>query len=377
MTEPMIFECRRCIMNSIADKDIVIDNEGICNHCRRYDALLPYRMVTGAEGEAALARIVDAIRKRGKGREYDCLIGVSGGVDSTYVAYLTKKLGLRPLAVHLDNGWNSELAVKNIELTMQRLSIDLHTEVLDWDEFRNLQLSFLKASTTDMDIPTDHAIQATLWRQARKHDIRYIISGMNFATESTVVKAWAYGHWDWPYIKDVHRRFGSRELRTYPHYTYSYLVYANFIRRMRSISILNYTEYDKAIVMDLLKKELNWKYYGGKHYESVYTRFIQGYILPKKFGVDKRYGHLSDLVRSGKLTKEDALQEMANPAYPEEMFAKDYMFFLKKFGMTEEQFQRIMNEPVKTYRDYRNTEWVGRILREGIALARKFGLYPR
>ncbi len=370
-------ECRRCIMNSAADPDIEIDSEGICNHCRRYEDLLPIRVIKGAEGEAALARIVEAIKARGRGREYDCLIGVSGGVDSTYVAYLTKKLGLRPLAVHLDNGWNSELAVKNIERTMESLEIDLYTEVLDWEEFRDLQLSFLKASTTDMEIPTDHAILAVLWRQAAKHDIKYIISGMNFATESTFVKSWVYGHWDWPYIKDVQRRFSKRKLKTFPHFSYPYLFYIHVLRAIRSVSILNYVDYDKPAVMKILEEELGWQYYGGKHYESVYTRFMQGYILPEKFGVDKRYGHLSDVVRSGKMTREEALEEIGKPAYPPELFAKDYAFVLKKFGMSDNQFKSIMGEAVKSYRDYKNTEWMARVLREGITLARRIGLYPR
>lgn len=364
-------------MNSVADRDLDVDDQGLCNHCRRYDELLPIRVLTGADGEAALSGLVATMKAHGEGRDYDCVIGVSGGVDSTYVAYLTKKLGLRPLAVHLDNGWNSELAVKNIERTMERLGIDLHTEVLDWDEFRDLQLSFLKASTTDMEIPTDHAILAVLWRQAAKHKIKYIISGMNFATESTFVQSWVYGHWDWPYIKDVQRRFSGRKLKSFPHFTYPYLFYIHGLRAIRSVSVLNYMDYDKPAVMKILEEELGWQYYGGKHYESVYTRFMQGYILPQKFGVDKRYGHLSDVVRSGKMTREEALAEIAEPAYPAELFQKDYAFVLKKFGMTDAKFQALMNEPVKTYADYRNTEWVARVLRSAITFARKIGLYPR
>ena len=370
-------ECRRCIMNSQADPDIEIDGDGICNHCRRYDTLLPVRVLKGEAGRQALDSIVAAIKERGKSHEYDCLIGVSGGVDSTYVAYLTKQYGLRPLAIHLDNGWNSELAVKNIERVMRTLEIDLHTEVLDWDEFRELQLSFLKSSTTDMEIPTDHAILAVLWKQAIKHNIKYIISGMNFATESTFVQSWVYGHWDWPYVKAVQKQFSGRKLRTYPHFTYPYLFYVHVMRAVRSVSILNYVDYEKPKAMEVLQKELGWQYYGGKHYESVYTRFMQGYILPKKFGVDKRYGHLSDLIRAGQMTREEALSELASPPYPAELFTKDYAFVLKKFGMTDEQFQEIMQAPVKTFRDYPNTERMARTLRSAITNARRMGLYPR
>ncbi len=369
-------ECRRCIMSTVADRDIEFDENGVCNHCQRYDALVSTRVIPGHEGQVALAKIVEKIKRHGKGNEYDCLIGVSGGVDSTYVAYLTKSLGLKPLAVHVDNGWNSELAVKNIERTMHNLGIDLHTEVLDWTEFRDLQLSFLKASTSDMDIPADHAIQATLWQQALKHNIRYIISGMNFATESTAVRSWAYGHWDWAYIKGIQDKFGTKKLKTFPHYTYFYLLYANFIRKVRSISILNYMDYDKDSVMTLIQEKFGWKYYGGKHYESIFTRFIQGYILPVKFGVDKRYGHLSDLVRHGTLTREQALEKISEPPYPEDVFSRDRTFFIKKFNMTEADFQEIMNAPVKSYKDYRNTEWVEKILRRGLFIARKLRVYP-
>lgn len=364
-------------MSSKADPDIRIDGEGICNHCRRYDELLPKRVLGGEAGRIALEKLVEAIKAKGRGRDYDCLIGISGGVDSTYVAYLTKKYGLRPLAVHLDNGWNSELAVKNIELTLSKLGIDLYTEVLDWDEFRDLQMSFLRASTPDMEIPTDHAILAVLWKQALKHDIKYIISGMNFATESTFVTSWAYGHWDWRYIRGLQKEFSGRPLKTFPHYTLFDLFYTHVLRGVRSVSILNYVDYDKEAAMKVLCEDLGWRYYGGKHYESVYTRFIQGYILPKKFGVDKRYGHFSDVIRSGQMTRGRALDEIEKPPYPEDLFASDYKFVLKKLGLSNEEFEDIMSAPRRTYRDYDHAEILMRGLRKAIALARNVGLYPR
>ena len=373
----IIQECRRCIMSSAADPDIVFDQEGICNHCRRYDELLPQRVLSGAEGRAALGRIVEAIKSHGSGKEYDCLIGISGGVDSTYVAYLTKQLGLRPLAVHVDNGWNSELAVKNIELALRKLGIDLYTEVLDWDEFRDLQLSFLRASTTDMEIPTDHAILAVLWKQALAHNIKYIISGMNFATESTFVQSWAYGHWDWRYIKGLQKRFGHRPLKTFPHFTMLDLFYVHVVRGVRSVSILNYVDYDKTKVMETLSDELGWRYYGGKHYESVYTRFVQGYILPRKFKVDKRYGHLSDMIRAKQITREQALSEIAKSPYPDDLLAKDYSFVLKKLGISDNELQEIMSAPVRSFADYDNSHRMMAALRRAISFARNAGLYPR
>jgi len=363
-------------MSVAADPKISFDVNGVCNHCQRYDELFPLRVLSGQAGRDALERLIDTIKKCGANQEYDCLIGISGGVDSTYVAWLVKQLGLRPLAVHVDNGWNSELSVKNIELTLRKLNIDLYTEVLDWEEFRDLQLSFLKASTPDLEIPTDHALIAVLWQQARKHGIKHIISGMNFVTESTFVQDWAYGHWDWRYIRGIQKKFGTVPLRSFPHYTIADLMWWN-LRGIRSISILNYVDYHKPKAMELLKQELGWQYYGGKHYESIYTRFIQGYILPEKFGIDKRYGHFSDLIRSGQITRDDALLEMKKPAYPEDIFSQDYAFVLKKFGLSDDEFQEFMRQPPRTFRDYANAHGVMNGVRKGIGLLRKMGLYPK
>lgn len=208
---------------------------------------------------------------------------MSGGTDSTYVAFLVKQYGLRPLAVHLDNGWDSEMAVRNIQGCIADLGIDLETHVIDWEEFRDLQLSFLRGSTPDGEVPSDHAIQALMWRSAADYGVRTIVSGMNFTTESTTVPPhWAYGHSDWRYISDVHSKFGSVRLKRSPHYNLQYLMYVNAVKRVRSLSILNYMEYDKHSVQALLKEEVGWQDYGGKHHESIYTRFFQGYVLPVK-----------------------------------------------------------------------------------------------
>lgn len=370
--------CTRCIMDTVVDKDIVFDSQGLCHHCARYDRLLSTRVIRGEAGKAALAKLVERIKRDGEGKEYDCIMGVSGGVDSTYVAYLVKQLGLRPLAIHLDNGWNSELAVKNIERVLRKLDIDLYTRVLDWEEFRDLQVSFLKASTPDGEIPTDHAIVATLWGEASRRGIRYIISGMNFATESVSVPAWSYGHSDWRFIKDVHRRFGTVKLRSFPHFTLAYLlIWVNLVRRIRTVSILNYVDYHKESAMQLLQSELGWEYYGGKHHESLYTRFYQGHVLPRKFGVDKRYGHLSDLVKSGQLTREQALEEVRKPPYSEELQQQDVAYVCKKLGLSAEQWDEIMRAPVRSFRDYRNAFGIVESLRHSVNWLRGRGLYPR
>ena len=342
-------------MNNVVDPRVEFDHEGLCNHCRRYDELVDSRTFRGAKGQRELKALVEQIKRRGKGREYDCIVGVSGGVDSTYTAYLVKELGLRPLAVHFDNGWDSELAVKNIERVLRRLDIDLFTYVVDWDEFRELQLAFLRASTPDGEIPTDHAINALLWHQAVEKGVKYIISGMNFATESVSVPHWSYGHSDWRYIKDVHRHFGTRPLKTFPHFSFWNLFWINVVRGVRIVSILNYVDYNKAEAMDLLQNKLGWIYYGGKHYESIYTRFYQAFVLPKKFGIDKRWAHLSDLINSGQLTREEALEEVVEPVAPEDMLEQDRKYVIKKLGLTEDEFEAMMQLPPRSFADYRNS----------------------
>jgi N-acetyl sugar amidotransferase len=369
--------CTRCIMDTVADRSITFDNSGLCRHCQRYDRLVSMRHLQGDVGKKALQTIVESIKKSGRGREYDCIIGVSGGVDSTYVAWLVKQYGLRPLAVHFDNGWNSELATKNIERVLRNMGIDLDTHVVDWEEFRDLQLSFLRCSTPDGEIPTDHAISALLWKEAVSRGIKYIISGMNFTTESINVPEWSYGHSDWRYIKDVHRRYGTVKLKTFPHFSLAYLFYANVLRGVRIVSILNYIDYDKKKAMDLLCNELGWRDYGGKHHESIYTRFYQGYILPRKFGVDKRYGHLSDLINAGQINRAQAQSEMERPPYAEDLQQQDLAYVLKKFRLSLQQFDQIMHAPVKSFRDYRNLYGPVQALRNTVNRLRKHHLYPR
>lgn len=347
MTEYRI--CARCVMDT-TDPEIAFDESGVCNHCHTYDRLVREHIVEGEAGRRRLEKLIADIKRAGRGKPYDCIIGVSGGVDSTYVAYLVKKLGLRPLAIHLDNGWDSELAVKNIEETLKRLSIDLYTEVLDWEEFRDLQAAFLKASTPDSEIPTDHAINAILGSMAEKIGVKYIIIGTNVRTESHLPRAWSQGHFDWKYIRELHKRFGTRPLKTFPHF--SFFTYYRRMFTQKRIEILNYIGYSKKEALEVLQEELGWRYYGGKHYESIYTRFYQGYILPVKFGFDKRRAHLSSLICSGEITREQALEELKIPTYSPSMQEEDREYVVKKLGFTEEEFTAIMNAPKKSYWDY-------------------------
>jgi N-acetyl sugar amidotransferase len=359
------------------DPDIVFDEEGVCNHCHRYRRLLPSRVHSGPQAKVHLAELVANIKAAGRGRDYDCIIGVSGGVDSTYVAYLTKELGLRPLAVHFDNGWNSALAVTNIERTLDRLDIDLHTYVIDWEVFKNLQVSFLKAATPDGEIPSDHAIFALLWQEASRRGIRYILNGVNFATESFSVPAWAYGHFDWTYIRDVHRRFGTVPLKGYPHFSLLHLGYYTMIRRIKVVSILNYIDYDRDHVMDVLENRLGWVYYGGKHYESVYTRFYQAYVLPRKYNIDKRRGHLSDLLNAGQIRREEALAKIAEPIAEIRLLEQDLQFVIKKLGLNKVQFDELMHLPNRTFRDYRNSFGLIQRVKRIVTVLRRRGLYSK
>lgn len=343
--------CTRCIMDT-TDPDITFDDAGVCSHCHRFDALITSGSYLRKREPHALDALVAAVKRSGQSRRYDCVIGVSGGVDSTYTAYVTKKMGLRPLAVHLDNGWDSELAVKNIERTLQTIGIDLYTHVLDWEEFRDLQLAFLKASTPDSEIPTDHAILAILYKVAAREGVRYILSGHNTATEGGGVAAWSQGHGDWRYIRSVHRRYGTRPLRSFVHYGVLDFAYYTLVKRIRWVQFLDYFDYHKQDALALLQNELGWKYYGGKHYESIYTRFYQGFILPRKFGFDKRRLHLSSLVWSGQVSREAAAADMLRPDYPVELQAADREYCLKKLGLCEAEFDAIMTAPRRTFGDY-------------------------
>ncbi len=366
--------CKTSVMDNIADPDIFFDENGVSNYYYEYHEKAKSRVFNSPSDGSKLNEIVSKILEAGKGKEYDCIIGVSGGVDSTYIAYKVKELGLRPLAIHFDNGWNSELAVKNIENTLKKLDIDLFTYVIDWEEFKSLQLAFLKASTPDGEIPTDHAIFALFFKIAQEKRIKYIINGNNFETESVMPLTWSYGHIDWSYIKNVNRIFGAAKLNTYPTITPLKYFYYTFVKGIRIISLLNYMPYNKIEAMDLLQNKLDWKYYGGKHYESIYTRFYQGYILPQKFKIDKRKAHISSLIFAGQMTREEGLEELKNPIYPEALFKEDKGFVLKKLGLSPVEFDKILISTNKTFKDYPNQYNVLKKLRKILNILRGKGL---
>lgn len=352
-------------------EEIVFDQKGICNFCNNYDNVLVKEIYSDKDGEKRLERLIQEIKRKGKNSDYDCLIGLSGGVDSSYVAYLVKKkYGLRTFAVHLDNGWNSELAVANVEQIVKRLDIDLHTNVLDWKEFRDIQLSFMKSSISNIEIPTDHAIWALLIKTAGKMKIPYIIAGNNVVTESIMPESWLYGSKDSKLIRSIHNQFGKVKMKNYPYLsTFNYVDYL-LLRGIRWVPILNYVPYVKSEAKQLLIDELGWRDYGGKHYESIFTRFFHAYYLPEKFGYDLRKSYASALVCSGQISREEALEEVSMPPAPIEIIEQDKEYVKKKFALSDEEFNAIMTSPNKTFADYPNNDKLWRRFHGLIRMAR-------
>lgn len=333
--------CKKCVMDT-TDPQITFDTNGICNHCKKYDEL---NVSAGNFND-----IIKLIKKDRKGKEYDCLIGLSGGVDSSFVAYNAVKAGLTPLTFHLDNNWNTKIGNQNVKNIVNKLNLDMETVSLDWDEFKDIQMSFLKASVPDLEIPTDHALRATLHKIADKHKLKYILMGCNTRTESHVPPSWSQGYLDWKYIKSIHDIYGTIPIKTFPHLDLFSVNY--YLVKHRMINLLNYLDYNKQKAMDVMKKEIGWSYYGGKHYESVYTRFYQGYILPNKFGFDKRKSHFSSLVCAGEMTRDQALEELKKPTYPLDVQKEDKKFFIEQFNINEQIFEELMNLPNKKFDDF-------------------------
>jgi N-acetyl sugar amidotransferase len=354
MTKPYQI-CTRCIMDT-TDPDIVFDSQGFCNHCTAWFARPAIYNLPAAERARLLEEVVEQMKRDGHGKEYDCIIGVSGGVDSSFLAVKVKELGLRPLAVHVDNGWNSDKAVANIKRILDQLHIDLSTLVLNWKEFRELQLAFLRASTPDSEIPSDHAIVASFYSACRSHRVGYCVNGINLRTEGIHVREWSQGHLDSRYISSVYRQFTGKRLKHFPLIPVSTLVFNIVFHMPKNVFMLDYFDYDKQAAKRLLLERYGWEDYGGKHYESVYTKFYQGWILPHKFGYDKRRMHLSAVVCNGEMTREQALAEIALPPYPPEFIEPDKVFVAKKLGISVEEFDAIIALPKKRFMDYPNLQ---------------------
>lgn len=349
--------CTHCVMDTSAS-EISFDEKGVCNFCTEFEVLAKKTIWRPVEiREKELSEAVIKIKELGKDSQYDCLIGLSGGVDSSYLCYWAKQVGLRPLIVHFDNGWNSELATMNIQNIIEKTGFDLYTYVINWEDFRDLQLSYIKASVIDIEVPTDQLIFATLYKIARKYKIKSIVNGNNISSEAILPKSWIYADkLDIVNLTEIHKQFGTRKLKNFPKLglTKQY-VYQKFFS-MFSVQPLNLMDYDKNKAKEILIKEFGWRDYGGKHYESIFTRFYQGYILPRKFHVDKRRAHLATLVASKQITRQEALEELEKPTYDPELQKQDYEYAIKKFAITEKEFEEYMNRKPVPHEFY-GTQW--------------------
>jgi N-acetyl sugar amidotransferase len=351
-------QCTRCVMDT-TDPDITFDGQGICNHCLHFDQVTRKEWFPNDEGARKWATLVDEIRRVGRGQEYDCILGLSGGVDSSYLALKAKDWGLRPLVVHVDAGWNSELAVANIEKIVKHCNYDLHTHVVDWEEMRDLHLAYLKAGIANQDVPQDHVFFASLYHFAINNRIRYILSGGNLATEGIFPKSWHGSAMDSINLNAVHQQYGERQLKTYSCISFfDYYIWYPLVKKMRTVRPLNYMPYDKAAALAELEQAIGYKPYARKHGESIFTKLFQNHYLPVKFGFDKRKPHFSSLIVSGQMSREEALAKLAEPLYDSQDLEVDITFFCKKLRITRQQFDGFLAEPSHHHTDF--PTWDGR-----------------
>jgi N-acetyl sugar amidotransferase len=365
--------CKNCIMDS-TDPDIVFDEDGVCDFCNSYkENILP---ATKLNTLSKLEKISEKIKKDGRNKEYDCIIGMSGGVDSSYLTYIAKeKLGLRPLILTVDTGWNLNVANENVYKLIKKLDLDLETVVVDWEEMKDLQLAFLKSKVPYQDLPQDHAIFAGLYNYAMKHGIKYVLTGANFSTEGVKPpQEWTYIN-DIRFIKDVHKRFGKIRLKAFPLCgMLKNRFYYRVIRDMKVIHPLNYIEYNKDNAILELNDKFGWQKYDNKHYENVFTRFYEGYYLPLKFGYDKRKCYFSSEILSGQMTRDEALELISTQPYDEKISMQDLEYIAEKLGINKSEFTQIMGGENKTFRDYKNSNT---LLKSLIKLAMLLGVEKR
>lgn len=340
-----------------SDSRIEFDERGWCDYCNNYYANILPHWRTDERGDREIRAIVERIKRDGAKGDHDCLIGVSGGVDSSYLTYLAaEKFGLRPLILHVDAGWNSQEAVHNIERLIDGMSLSLHTEVIDWQEMKDLQLAFFKAQVPHLDTPQDHAFFASLYNFAAAHGFKYILTGANYSTECVREPLeWHYHATDLVQLRDIHARFGVRALKTFPTADIlKYKLYYRYLKGVRVVKPLNYVRYVKEEAMQELVNRFGWQRYAHKHYESRFTRFYEGYWLPVKFGYDKRRAHFSSLILTGQMQRAEALERVAKPAYDPDTVAHDFEYVANKLDLSVAELKQLMDGPNKSYRDYRN-----------------------
>lgn len=340
-----------------SDPDITFDLNGVCNHCHNYDRNRASFGYKGEETDKECKKLIAHIKEHGKDKEYDCILGISGGVDSAYLAYLANKFGLRVLAVHVDAGWNTEIAVSNIEKMCKALDMDLHTIVVDWPAMKELQRAYMFSGLPDLDVPQDHVFLAAMYAYAKKYKVRYMLNGSNLATEGILPSSWGYSAVDFKAIKNVYKKCGrgKKIFDKYPHFgAFQYLYYQKIVKR---VNLLNYVPYSKKMAIEILHREFDWEYYGGKHFESRFTKFFQSYYLPQKFGYDKKRAHLASLVVGGEMSRQEALEQMEGTmGYPLEQMMEDKEYIIKKLEITDEQWKQIMDATPKSKDDYKNNE---------------------
>ena len=363
--------CTYCVMDT-SDPEISFDENGQCNHCREFSSLVGTVWFPDESGTEKLHDLLGRIQTEGKGREFDCVIGLSGGVDSSYLALKSRAWGLRPLVVHVDAGWNSELAVSNIERVVNSTGYELHTHVVNWETMRDLQLSYLRAGVANQDVPQDHAFFAGLYRFAMKHKIKYVLSGSNVATEGIFPTAWQGPAMDALNLKAIHRRFGSGRLRGYPTIGMTkYYFWYPVVRGMKPVHPLNFLPYSKEVAVDALVSEVGWRTYERKHGESIFTKFFQNYYLPTKFGFDKRRPHLSSRIAAGEIDRNAAMEELNKPLYDAAELARDTEYLCRKLEISTQEFQELMEATPRDFTEFKNWQALYTRLKRAQRLAQR------
>jgi len=350
--------CKNCVMDT-SDSKISFNDKGVCDHCQTfYKKILP-NWDTSEKGEAKLIKLLDQIKKEGKNKDFDCIMGMSGGIDSSYLLYVMKeKYNLRPLVFHVDAGWNSQIAVNNIERLIDGLDLDLYTDVIDWEEIKDLQLSFFKSGVSHIDTPQDHAFFATMYKFASKHKIKYILTGANYSTECIRNPLeWMYFQSDSIQLKDIHKNFGKKPLKDYPITNILWhKIYLPYIKGIKLVKPLDYIPYHKDEAMQLLVDKFGYQKYPQKHFESRFTRFYESYWLPKRFGYDTRKVQYSSLILTNQMTRDEALSKLGSLPYDESTIKNDFEYIANKLSISIDELQHYMDMPKKTYRDYKSQD---------------------
>ena len=356
------------------DSAIVFDDQGVCDHCNTFKNVTLPSWDKGLGGQVQLATLVDTIKRKGQGKDFDCIIGMSGGIDSSYLTYIAKeKMGLRPLVFHVDAGWNSQIAVNNIERLIDGLGLDLFTEVIDWQEMRDLQLAFFKSGVPHIDTPQDHAFFATMYKFATQHNVKYILTGANLSTECIRNPIeWMYYQSDSRQLKDIHRQFGSRPLKTFPVTSILWhKIWLPYFKGIKVVRPLNMVPYFKEQAKQLLMERFGWQPYSQKHFESRFTKFYESYWLPKRFGYDVRRVQFSSLIVTGQMTRKDALENLKKPSYDKAAIGIEIEFVANKLGISAEELNSCLTFPRRTYRDFKNQQGIYNI---GAYVMRALGL---